>query len=126
MAAGEDQPQLIVRDRRQLERVLGATSLLFEAQRKGQLAALRLDDLQVPQSVESLAPTGRGEPRARGGRQAVLGPGLEGGGERILKRILGELKVAEDTDQRRQNRAGLCSKDLIESARGLAHLGLYI
>jgi hypothetical protein len=74
--------------------------LLVEADRKGQLAAFGFNDPQVPKPVDRLAPGGRGKPRARRSGQAVLRPSLKGGRERVLKRILGELKIAEDPDQR--------------------------
>src|SRR4030088_3148487 len=74
--------------------------------------------------VEGFATSGRRKPCAWGSGQAVLGPGFKCGGERVLQRILGELKVAEDADQRCQDRTGLGSKYSIESARTLAHVPL--
>ncbi len=116
----------IVGERPEFELVLWTPGLLVEAHRKRQLAAFGFDDLQMAKPVEGLAPSRRRKPRAWGSGQAVLGPGFKCDGEGVLQRILGELKVAEDADQRCQDGTGLRSEDPIESARSLAHLPSYI
>ncbi len=55
----------------------------------------------MAKTVEGLAPSSRGKPRAWESGQAVLGPGFKRDGERVLQRILGELKVAEISRIRR-------------------------
>ena len=51
------------------------------------------------QPVDGPAAGGRGDPAARVGRQAALGPGSRRDRERLLDRLLGEVDVAEDADQ---------------------------
>jgi len=126
VAAREDEAQLIIGYRRDLELGLWAMSLLIQTDRKGQFAAFGFDDPEVPEPVDRLASGGHGEPRARRRRHAVLGPGLEGGRESVLERILGELKVAKEADQGCQDGAGLRPEDPIESAYGVDHLLSYI
>ena len=43
------------------------------------------------------------DPGARVGRHAVARPGRDGGGERVLHRVLGELEVADVADERGQD-----------------------
>src|SRR5262249_53997815 len=77
---------------------------------------------------DRLASCGRGKPRAGRSRQPAPRPSLKRGRERVLKRILGKLKVAEDPDQRCQDGAGLRAENPIESesAHGLRYLPSYI
>ena len=48
--------------------------------------------------------------------------GFQGSRNGVLKRILGELKIAEDPDQCRQNRSGLGAEDPLQSVRRVACL----
>src|SRR5262245_35915153 len=97
MTARRDQPQPIVLD------------ALFVGPRRGiQNADLRT----IPHSVEGikpgatsnavdgLEPAGGDEPGARVGRKSVTRPLLERRPERILERVLGDVEVAKQADQR--------------------------
>src|SRR5688572_3982811 len=76
--------------------------------------------------VERFPPGDRGEPGTRRIGYATLGPRFQSCCQCVLKRVLGELKVAENADQRRQDRAGFGPKDPIERAGGRGHLMLSI
>src|SRR5262249_47602963 len=54
----------------------------------------------------------------------VLRPRLEGGGKRVLKGVLGEVKVAQQSNQRCQDGARFGPEYPIDSIRGLVHLHL--
>ena len=54
------------------------------------------------------------DPGARPARNACAGPPLERRGERVLHRVLGELEVAEDADQGREDAAPLVPEDALE------------
>src|SRR5690606_31276133 len=58
------------------------------------LPVLVVADPLPPEPVDGLAVCGGGEPAARGGRDAVGRPPLDGGGERLRGRLLGEVEVA--------------------------------
>jgi hypothetical protein len=104
MAAGEDQPELVVLE-----------GLVVELERLGVVGFEphgQLDD----RSVESGAPAHRVdrleaacgyEPGGGLRRNAVPRPLLDRGGERIVHRVLGEGEVAEHPDQGREHAARL-------------------
>ena len=46
--------------------------------------------------------------------QAVAGPALGGDGERLLSGLLGEVEVAEEADQRREDPAPRVAEDLVD------------
>jgi hypothetical protein len=68
---------------------------------------------------------------ARGGREPgagvvgdpVAGPALGGSGERVLGGFLGELEVAEEADQRREDASPLVAEDVREEGPRLARAG---
>jgi hypothetical protein len=58
---------------------------------------------------------GRGhEPRTGVGGRPVSGPALGRDRERLLGRFLGEIEVAEEADQAREDAAPLIAEDLLE------------
>src|SRR5262245_39907342 len=124
VATGEDQAELIVGNRRVLNIVLRTLSPLIQTECKRQLATPGFDDPEVPKPVNRFASSGRRKPRAWGCRHAVLWPPLKSGHERVLKRILGEVEVAQESNQRCQDCAGLRLENPLENVRDLAHLHL--
>jgi hypothetical protein len=62
---------------------------------------------------------GRRQPRARVAWQPVAGPALCGRRKRLLRGFLGEIEVAEEADQRREDTAPLLAEDLLERQRAL-------
>ena len=105
MAAREDQPQLIVRDR--AHRVLGHDlhRRLLPLRLEGRVARqqdLALRESPVPaQPVDRPVPRGGGDPRRGVVREAADRPRLERRDERLLDHLLGEVEVAQHADERR-------------------------
>ena len=88
VTAGEDQPEPVVVD--------GAERLgrVVVGQHQG-LPVLVVALVLAPDPVDRLAIGGRGEPRAGVGRDAVGRPPLDGGRERLGRRLFGDVEVAE-------------------------------
>lgn len=68
------------------------------------------------QPVDGSAACRRHQPGGGVGRHAVPGPPLHRGGERVLNGILGEVEVAEETDQRGKYPAPVVAEDLFDQA----------
>jgi hypothetical protein len=68
----------------------------------------------VSDAVDRPVAGGGDEPRARVVGRPVARPALGGGGERLLRGFLGELEVAEEADQRREDASPLVAEDLVE------------
>ena len=73
----------------------------------------------TPQPVDRLVAADIDEPGARIGRDAFARPLHERRGEGILHGVLGELKVAEQADQRGQNAAALVAEQQSDLIRHL-------
>jgi hypothetical protein len=100
VAAGEDQAQPLVRDRRRLLHLILVLGLVpVDTLEPAQELRLALQVARAPDPVDR-AVAGRGhEPAGRVGGNAVSGPPFEGVLDRVLKGVLGEVEVAEDADQ---------------------------
>ena len=110
MAAGEDQPEPIVRDGAVVDLVL-----LAQGHERLELAHLVLEPAGPPDPVDGLVP-GRGrDPRAGVARQPALRPDLERDQERVLDGLLGEVEVAEDADERRDRPSRLLAEQAVDS-----------
>jgi hypothetical protein len=96
VAAGEDEPQPVVRDGAVVDLVL-----LAGGHERLELADLVLEPLRPPDAVDRLVARGGGDPRAGIARQAALGPDLERDEEGVLDGLLGEVEVTEHPDERR-------------------------
>jgi hypothetical protein len=72
------------------------------------------------QAVDGAVAGGRRDPPARVGRQTLARPLVQGDGEGLLHRILGDVDVTEDTDQGSHRSARLLPEDLADG--GLVHL----
>jgi hypothetical protein len=55
--------------------------------------------LLAPEAVDRAISPDADDPGSRVGRHPVARPALQGDGERLLDRILGEVEVAKDADQ---------------------------
>ena len=120
VAAREDQPQPVVCDR-------AHAGLPFDGRVRVDRFELRLDRRvaleqllllgeppPAPQPVDRPV-AGRGrDPRAGVVGHAARGPRLQRGDERVLDRLLGEVEVAEDADQRRDRPALLLTEDTVD------------
>jgi hypothetical protein len=75
--------------------------------------------LAASQPIDRAIPRRRGDPCARVGRDTLLGPDLERAGEGILDRLLGEIEVTQDTNERRDRPARLLAEDALDDRTGL-------
>ena len=85
---------------------------------RGELDERRVEPGAPAHAVDRLEAPGRDEPRARIRGHAVARPALDGRGERVVQRLLGEVEVAEQADQRGEDAARLGAVDGVEH---LAH-----
>jgi hypothetical protein len=67
----------------------------------------RIEPRAAAHAVDRLEASGGHEPRARIRRHAFARPLLESGPERVVQRFLGDVEVAEQADQRREDAAGI-------------------
>ena len=123
VAAGEDQPQPVVLQGalRSLSPVRGRLlRRLLDLEEALQQLALAAPRLIAAEAVDRLAPSGRDQPGGGAARDAVPGPALEGDGQRLLERILGELEVAAaGPDQRGEDARRVVAEDPLD---GVARL----
>jgi hypothetical protein len=115
VAAGEDQPQLVVLDTLigLLCRVSGVGDELLDETRLRPIEAGA-----PPHSVDGLEAAGRHEPRPRIGRHAFPRPLFHCRGKGIVQCLLGNLEVAEQPDQGGENATRVGAVDGVHS---LAH-----
>jgi hypothetical protein len=91
VAAGEDELEALVRERRLIHGVLRHERHVEEPRLRGE-GALAADPVQRPVARR------RDQPRPRARRHAVARPALRGDRERLLGGLLGEVEVAEEAD----------------------------
>ena len=110
MAAGEDELEPLVRDRRLVHLVLHGFLDVeqLELRRERALAADAVD--------RAVARRGH-EPGARVGGRPVPRPALGRDRERLLRGFLGEVEVAEEADEAREDAAPFVAEDLVENRR---------
>ena len=107
MAAGEEQLEPLVGDRRLVHLVLHGFRHVEQAGLRGERA--------VAADAVDRAVARRGhEPGARVVGRPVARPALGGDRERLLGGFLGELEVAEEADQAGEDAAPLVAEDLLE------------
>src|SRR5207244_12070825 len=105
MAAREDELEPLVRDRRLVHGVLHCFGYVEKA-------GLRRERAIAANAVDRPVARRRQQPRARGGGRPVAGPALGRDRGGLLGRFLGEVEVAEEADQRRDDAAQLVAEDL--------------
>ena len=105
MAAGEDQPQAVIDDRALLV-LVGVLLAIEPHQLRQPIRSIRHRPVAA-HPIDRPPPRGDREPRARLGRDAVAPPRADRVRERVLDRVLRQLKVAHMSDQRRQHRRAL-------------------
>ena len=108
MAAGEDQPQLVV-----VYALLIARHAVprFGVELLGDLRQRCIEPSAPPQAVDRLEAARRHEPRPGVRGHTVLRPTLDRRGEGVMQRLLGEVKVAEQADQGGENATRLGAVD---------------
>ncbi len=103
MAAGEDQAQRVVAD---LLAFVPARAAVGDGRDPiGDVAFERIEAGAPPDAVDRLEAPGRDQPWHRIRGNAVARPLLDGGLERVLHRLFGEIEIAEQADQRREDLA---------------------
>jgi hypothetical protein len=75
---------------------------------------LRRERAIAANAVDRAVPSGGHEPGARVGGRPVARPALGGERERLLRGFLGEVEVAEEADQRREDAPPLVAEDPLE------------
>ena len=124
MAAGEDQPQAVVR-----ELIVPTLRIVRRAERLQALedGPLLEQRALAAQAIDRLVAGDAGDPGAGVVRRAVARPALEGHHERLLHRLLGEVEVAQHADQRRDRPSRLVPEQAVDDGdrigRGLAGPG---
>jgi len=108
VTAREDQAQAVIHD----VVVLYLGSLLRYVVLTGDFAAT------FAQPVDRTEPSRRNQPGPRARRHAFSRPALDRRRERILKRFLGEIEVAEEADQGGENAAGFRAVDRLDRVYG--------
>jgi len=108
VTAGEDQAQAVIHD----VVVLDLGSLLRNVVLTGDFPA------SLAQPVDRAEASRGNQPGPRAGRHALYRPALDCRRERILKRLLGEIEVAEEADQRGENAAGFRAVDRLDRVYG--------
>jgi hypothetical protein len=107
VTAGEDELQALVRKRRGVHRYL-STIVCDEQAELGGEGSVAAD--AVRRSVSSRPD----QPGAWVAGDAVARPSVGGDRERLLRGFLGEVEVAEETDQGGQHAAPFLAEDLVE------------
>ena len=105
---GEHELEPLVGERRRVHRDPPALGALEQVGLRGERAI-------APDAVDRPVPCGRHQPGARVGGYAVARPTLRGDRERLLRGFLGEVEVAEEADQGREDAPPLVAEDV---ARG--------
>ena len=115
MAAGEDQSESVVLYRVAGIHVHASTRVTcIGGSELSKRVHLALKSLGAAHAVDCLASGGHCDPRARVGRDAFRGPVLERRYERVLDRLLGEIEVADRSDQAGDYPARLLAEDAVD------------
>ena len=112
VAAGEDQPQPVVLDA--LVVPLGAAPAARPRAARRRPSSEASNRARRRMRVDRLEAAGRNQPGARVGRHALARPLLDRRGERVVQRLLGEVEVAEQADQRGEDAARLGAVDRLD------------
>jgi hypothetical protein len=107
VAAGEDQLEPLVADRRVVDHVL---------HRLGHIEQPRLlrERALAPDAIDGAIARRRRQPRGGAGRHAVARPALRRDRERLLRRFLGEVEVAEEADEGGEDAAPVLAEGLVD------------
>jgi hypothetical protein len=105
----------------ELEPLVGERGLVHGVLRRlgnFEQARLRRQRPVAPDAVDGAVARRGDEPGARVGRLAVARPALGGDRERVLRGLLGEVEIAEEADQGREDSAPLVAEGLLEGRDG--------
>src|SRR5690606_38024340 len=113
VAAGEDEPEAVVGHGVVVRlRVVVRERDVCVSLRQCRLR--RVEPRVAAQLVDGLESSRRNEPRASIGGDPVSGPLLERGGKSVVQRLLGEVEITEEADERREYAARVGAVDLTD------------
>ena len=119
MAAGEDQPEHVVVERGCVFDLVAERGVVDQLMRQRVLLAAERD---LPaDAIDRLVARDIDQPGARIGRRRRGRPALERHGKGFLQHILGQIEIADETDQRRQRATGLVTEDSFDLGGGHAN-----
>ncbi len=121
MAAGEDQPQTVVFERRVAPLVQHRERSFT---RRGLLAEQGIFFGANPCATQAVNRSGARCSRQPGGGvlgHSALGPAVERLHESVLQRLLGQIKVTAGPNQRRDDPAVLTAKDVLDTVTRIWH-----
>jgi hypothetical protein len=121
MAAGEDQPQHVVIENARIRRIVARGRIEFELMRERLLLATERD--VAADAIDRLVAPDTDQPRAGIMRRLFLGPTLQRDRKGVLQRVLGEIEIADEADQRGERSPRLGAEDLFDLGGG--HRGSY-
>jgi hypothetical protein len=110
MATGENEAKLVVLD--QLVTELGVRRRCLQLDRDSFQGSVEPRTPANP--IDRLEATGRHQPPIGIGGHALTRPSLDGGGERLVHRLLGEIEIAEKADERGKDAAGVVSIEALD------------
>ena len=106
MAAGEDQLEALVGEWGGVHRILLGLGRLEQSGLLGQGAV-------TANAVDGPVARGRNQPGVGAGGDAVARPALGGDRERLLRRFLGEVEIAEEADEGSEDASPLIAEGLL-------------
>ena len=110
MAAGEDEPEPVVRE----GVFFLVVALGLQGGELGDGLALLGHPAVPAEPVDGSVPGGHREPGAGIGRQPVAGPALQRDDERLLDGLLGEVEVAGEPDERRDRPSAFFAEQAVD------------
>ena len=86
----------------------------------GELTQGGIEASASPEPVDGPEPAGRDQPRHGPGREAIAGPVLRRGSEGVVERLLGEVEVAKEADERGQDDPAIGTVDPVDRIEAIA------
>ena len=111
VAAGEDQPQLVILDALIFTRCRRRRALI---ETSGQFGKGRVEPRAAAEDVDRFEAAGRDQPRAGIGRDAVPRPLLDGRRERVVQRLFRQVEVAENSHERGEDTPRLGAVNVVD------------
>jgi hypothetical protein len=111
VATGEEEFKTLIRDRViQMKLEIGGLRLFSQLDFPEQPS----DTLLSTQAINGFVLGDGHQPAGRVDRQTISSPAVNGSGERLLERVLGEIEVPETADQRGEQSTPVILEDLLE------------
>jgi hypothetical protein len=114
MAAREHQPETIIADAVLRSALTVRFPVTVAERRHGDLLELRTTGARPPHPIDGPVAGGGLQPAGRTDRNAIPWPALERLGERVLGTLLGQVPVAGDPDEMRDDASPLGPKRIVD------------